>query len=338
MHYYRRNIGDYAKKAGRLSMLEHGAYNLLLDACYDRERFPTKSEAIEWTWARTPEEIAAVEFVLSRFFTESDDGRFVQARIADELLEYQAKTDEIEARRDASKKAAADRVSRYRADRSAMFDLLKAQGIAPPFNITQADLRALCAPFLGDVTAAEALQNEPGGVTASDVTAPPREVTAINQEPLTNNQKPVKEHGAACASLPLPLGDAGGVAPTRKTRSTVSKATRLPGDWIPPGDWIAWATAEGMALDRVWREVEVFRDYWTAKSGQDATKADWQATWRNWIRRAMQPGGPFGNSAPAATQGFQEAHGDRSWADGDFMRTHTDPAWRHGLTIDGEAT
>jgi len=29
MHYFKRNIGDYHKKAGRLSMLEHGAYTLL---------------------------------------------------------------------------------------------------------------------------------------------------------------------------------------------------------------------------------------------------------------------------------------------------------------------
>lgn len=87
MHYFKRNIGDYHKKAGRLSMLEHGAYTLLLDACYDRERFPTKDEAIDWTWARSPEEVAAVEFVLSKFFT-LDDGRYVQTRIAEEVEAY----------------------------------------------------------------------------------------------------------------------------------------------------------------------------------------------------------------------------------------------------------
>jgi uncharacterized protein YdaU (DUF1376 family) len=87
MHYYKRNIGDYAKKAGRLSMLEHGAFTLLLDACYDRERFPTLEEAIEWTWARTPEEKAAVEFVLTRFF-DLVDGKYVQNRIQEELDRY----------------------------------------------------------------------------------------------------------------------------------------------------------------------------------------------------------------------------------------------------------
>lgn len=92
MHYYKRNIGDYSKKAGRLSMLEHGAYTLLLDACYDRERFPTEEEAIDWCWARTEQEIAAVRFVLSRFFT-LEDGIYVQARIREELEAYRAKAE-----------------------------------------------------------------------------------------------------------------------------------------------------------------------------------------------------------------------------------------------------
>lgn len=92
MHYYKRNLGDYAKKTGRLSMLQHGAYTLLLDSCYDRERFPTKEEAIDWTWASTPEEISAVEFVLSKFFS-LQDGVYVQLRIADELIAYQAKAE-----------------------------------------------------------------------------------------------------------------------------------------------------------------------------------------------------------------------------------------------------
>lgn len=87
MHYYKRNLGDYAKKAGRLSMLEHGAYTLLIDACYDREQFPTKQEAIEWCWARTADEIAAVEFVLSRFF-ELDGNLYVQGRIKEEIDKY----------------------------------------------------------------------------------------------------------------------------------------------------------------------------------------------------------------------------------------------------------
>lgn len=92
MHYFKRNIGDYAKKAGRLSMLQHGAYTLLIDACYDREQFPTMEEAVEWTWASTTEEEEAVRFVLRKFFV-LEDGRYVQNRIREEIAEYHSKAE-----------------------------------------------------------------------------------------------------------------------------------------------------------------------------------------------------------------------------------------------------
>ncbi|WP_236513498.1 YdaU family protein, partial [Escherichia coli] len=93
MFYYKKNIGDYYKKTGRLSMLEHGAYTLLIDACYDRERFPTLDEALDWTWARTDAEIEAVKFILSKFFTLDGD-IYVQKRIQDELDKYHAMSEQ----------------------------------------------------------------------------------------------------------------------------------------------------------------------------------------------------------------------------------------------------
>lgn len=92
MHYYKRNLGDYAKKAGRLSMLQHGSYTLLIDACYDREQFPTLEEAIEWTWASTTEEMEAVAFVLRKFFT-LENGIYIQKRIQEEIAEYHGKAE-----------------------------------------------------------------------------------------------------------------------------------------------------------------------------------------------------------------------------------------------------
>ena len=90
MHYYKRNLGDYAKKAGRLSMLQHGAYTVLLDTCYDREQFPTLEEAIDWAWASTEAEIEAVKFVLRKFFVLEGD-RYVQKRVQEELEAFHAK-------------------------------------------------------------------------------------------------------------------------------------------------------------------------------------------------------------------------------------------------------
>ena len=93
MHYYKRNLGDYAKKAGRLTMLQHGAYTLLIDSCYDREVFPTLEQALEWTWASTEAEVEAVKFVLSRFFELDKEGCYVQDRILQELLHYHKNAD-----------------------------------------------------------------------------------------------------------------------------------------------------------------------------------------------------------------------------------------------------
>ena len=63
------------------------------------------------------------------------------------------------------------------------------------------------------------------------------------------------------------------------------RGTRLPTDWALPDDWRAWASSTRPDVD-VSLEAAKFCDYWHAKSGRDATKADWLATWRNWIRNA----------------------------------------------------
>ena len=39
-----------------------------------------------------------------------------------------------------------------------------------------------------------------------------------------------------------------------------------------------------LSAEDVRREAECFADYWHAKAGADARKADWLATWRNWVR------------------------------------------------------
>lgn len=89
MNYYKRHIGDYAKKAGHLSIIETGIYTLLLDAYYDREHGPTKAEAVRWSRARTPEELSALEAVLSDFFT-FDGERFIQSRVEEEIAKAAA--------------------------------------------------------------------------------------------------------------------------------------------------------------------------------------------------------------------------------------------------------
>ena len=64
--------------------------------------------------------------------------------------------------------------------------------------------------------------------------------------------------------------------------------SRLPRDWSLPQEWADWAASERPEIDAQ-AEAAKFADFWHGKAGKDARKADWLATWRNWIRRADAP-------------------------------------------------
>ncbi len=61
------------------------------------------------------------------------------------------------------------------------------------------------------------------------------------------------------------------------------RGTALPEAWTLPDDWKTWAEGARPDVD-VLIVADSFRDYWVAKPGKDGRKADWLATWRNWVR------------------------------------------------------
>lgn len=89
-----------------------------------------------------------------------------------------------------------------------------------------------------------------------------------------------------------------------KSGGTRDTGTRLPADWTLPADWGAWAEREYPNVDAN-AEADRFADHWRSKAGKDGRKLCWQATWRNWIRRAgdFKPSirnNPANNNSPAA--------------------------------------
>lgn len=94
-----------------------------------------------------------------------------------------------------------------------------------------------------------------------------------------------------CSSKPYPYPE-----PQREEAkaSSTKRSSRLPADWSLPDDWREWARAfvlpDGRSLASGMVEVEAskFADYWHARPGNAGAKADWLATWRNWIRSACE--------------------------------------------------
>lgn len=61
-----------------------------------------------------------------------------------------------------------------------------------------------------------------------------------------------------------------------------SKGTRFALSTIPD-DWVEFCKGERPDLDPK-KIFEIFTDHWKQATGKGATKLDWTAAWRNWIR------------------------------------------------------
>src|SRR5574343_1187712 len=90
MNYYERHLGDYAKDTAHLTMLEHGAYALLLDRYYSTEQGIPANQVHRLARARTEEEKQAVDAVLEEFFT-LEDGVWINNRAEEEIVKASAK-------------------------------------------------------------------------------------------------------------------------------------------------------------------------------------------------------------------------------------------------------
>jgi len=71
----------------------------------------------------------------------------------------------------------------------------------------------------------------------------------------------------------------------RRQASPGQRGSRLKADWTPTSADVAYAMREHeFSQAEINRIAEDYRDYWVAASGQKATKLDWSATWRKWVR------------------------------------------------------
>jgi hypothetical protein len=62
-----------------------------------------------------------------------------------------------------------------------------------------------------------------------------------------------------------------------------SRGSRLPPDWLPSEDLTAWASEKRPDLD-LDETIENFKDFWKAATGRNASKLDWDAAFRTWVR------------------------------------------------------
>lgn len=187
MNYYEHHLGDYAKDASHLSMVEEGAYRRLLDAYYTRER-PLPGDAkqcAKLARAQSKADRDAVEFVLAEFFVLESDGCYHQGRADEEIEAYL----EGEPERQQKREGARERQRRARERRRQLFELLRSHGIVADFSAKTADLEAR----LSRVTDGKSSPELSHPVTRDDTATKEGRKDTATQSPVPSPQSPEEE-------------------------------------------------------------------------------------------------------------------------------------------------
>jgi hypothetical protein len=82
-----------------------------------------------------------------------------------------------------------------------------------------------------------------------------------------------------------------------------ARGSRLPADWKPEIHEIEFCQKTRPDLEVV-EVANRFRDFWVAQPGAKGRKADWVATWRNWIRNEKQGNRRTPTTTPSRHSGF----------------------------------
>ena len=104
-------------------------------------------------------------------------------------------------------------------------------------------------------------------------------VPDMSHRDTTSTDECVPEVSALTRPDPTPYRGTANAAPSDK------RGTRIPKGWQPDDVVVDAMSSEYPGLDQQ-QELVRFRDYWTAAAGARGVKLDWNATYRNWIRRS----------------------------------------------------
>lgn len=167
------------------------------------------------------------------------------------------------------------RQQRWREKLKRLSALLREAGFSPPSGATLKELTALCAKHVDGFVDVDASTGETPGR--------PRETGKTVTVTVTETGTKSKPRKAAADPK-------------------AARGERLAPDWLLPKPWGEWSLGEypHWTPETVRKIATGFRNHWVAKSGKDATKLDWYATWQNWCSSSItQRDFPPPKGAPA---------------------------------------
>lgn len=156
MNHYPHHIGDFNTATRHLSRLERDVYRDMRDMYFDTEAALDGSNfdlLARRLCCRTPEEVAALQFVLSEFFVLQEDGRYQNEECEQVIAQFHAQQSD----RSTVRENVNERKRRSRERRAAIFSALRSIGVVPDGRIESAALMALCREHRITVTDVDVL-------------------------------------------------------------------------------------------------------------------------------------------------------------------------------------
>lgn len=156
MNHYPHHIGDFNTATRHLSRLERDVYRDMRDMYFDTEAALDGSNfdlLARRLCCRTPEEVAALQFVLSEFFVQQEDGRYQNEECELVIAQFHAQQSE----RNTVRENVNERKRRSRERRTAIFAALRSIGVVPNGRIEADALMALCREHRITVTDVDVL-------------------------------------------------------------------------------------------------------------------------------------------------------------------------------------
>jgi uncharacterized protein YdaU (DUF1376 family) len=89
VNYFEMHVNDYQRKTAHLSLVEHGAYFLMLQANYASERpLPSDKKVLyRLLRAESKQEKAAIDSVVRQFWVQTEEG-LINRRASEKIVEY----------------------------------------------------------------------------------------------------------------------------------------------------------------------------------------------------------------------------------------------------------
>ncbi|UNF37780.1 YdaU family protein [Bartonella krasnovii] len=323
MPWIRFHLYDWISGTDGMTLEQRGAYMTLLVRMYDKkapikEDFETLSRACNCSQKKFA---TIVEYLMRNDKLIEIDGGLWNTRVEEELKDFADKKDHIsQIRSEAGKKGAQAKNN----TKQCVNDFAEANDKQNVFfaeaNDKQNDFFAE-AKSKQNVFFAEAndkqnqaiknqnknniyKKNKTIVLSKKEIDFEDLETTDLDDEPTEVAAVESQPEQIETIAIKQPLIHEQESVPKKAKRVKTDRGCRLPADFEPDYDF---ALAEGLPPERIKVEIAKFQDYWNAKTGKDASKRDWQATWRNWVRNSKtyqinQQGGNYGKTSTKHTE------------------------------------